>query len=245
VESYKLAPVEDFPSFVRAMALCQLTTTFMVDSGLRVRVSLAWKLLLGRCAAMSLMDRSLCAWVCATPAGRRYSRRLNAALSGVNVVFSGGGGGPVVAAATAADAAEDAIPGAAASCTQNVAFMHVLLALVVPIALLYFSERRQRSRFLAAQLRAGPPAAVRMVEPWRGGAEYGGHILTAAIFLPTLVWNLLARCLCVRFPAPLCAPSALRLSGAAVSALPVQRCARRVGAPHSHSAAHSAVATYS
>ena len=160
------------------------------DVGLRLRAALAWKLLLARLAGLSLMDRGLCAFICATPAGRRYTHALNAGIgAAVSPPFfsAAADGGASAAAADPADASPRALRDANGACVQNVAFLHFVASFALPLALLYASERRMRARFLASE-RLRP--RVRMAEPLPWSPEAYGHWLALALLAPAAAWAL-------------------------------------------------------
>ena len=168
------------------MALTNIPMTFMHDAGLRLRIALAWKLLLARFAALSLLDRGLCAFVCASPAGRWHSLAVNAAVSSANFLFPSYDGSAVAAAVAAAGG--DDVRAANVACVQNVAFLHFVASFALPLALMYASERRMRARFLASE-RLRP--RVRMAEPLPWSPEASGHWLTLALLAPAAAWALL------------------------------------------------------
>jgi len=180
---YKLQPVLDAASFLRIMSLTQLSTSLMLDLGVLMRVSLWWRVALVRLALLSLHDVDLCAFIAATPAGREHTAALHRALDHTAILS----GVDVPSAPNVPLGPEMSTAEGARLCVQNVAFLHIVVGFVLPLAATYAFERRAR---LAWARRCGLPPPT-MHEPWLFAPDMGGHWMAGVLLLPPMIWSLL------------------------------------------------------
>jgi hypothetical protein len=155
----------------------------MLDVGVGMRMSLWWRVALARLALLSLVDADLCAFVAATPAGREHTAALHAALWRTDALgyFVGGVAPPLP------PGGGDALQGARL-CVQNVAFLHIVVGFLLPLAAGYALERRSRLAWLQ---RARPGGVVAMREVWVLAPGSGGHWMAAAVVAPAALLTLL------------------------------------------------------